>query len=59
VECGTKRSDHFTGYELCDDFEVTVELDKYGFGNVRPLQHFEELTGTDFKKDRPKKTTDG
>ena len=40
--------------------EVTLELDKYGFGNVRTLQDFEELTGIDFKKKTvSKKSTHG
>jgi hypothetical protein len=60
MERGTRRFNHLTGYERSDDPEVTAELDKYGFGNVRTLQAFEELTGIDFKqKTVPKRTTDG
>ena len=60
MERGTKRFNHLTGYELSDDPDVTAELDKYGFGNVRTLQAFEVFTGIDFnKKTVSKKTTDG
>ena len=60
MERGTKRFNHLPGYELSDDPDVTAELDKYGFGNVRTLQAFEVFTGIDFnKKTVSKKTTDG
>lgn len=52
---GLMRFNHMTGYKTSYDPEVTRELDKYGWGNVRTLQQFEEYSGVDFKN---KVTTD-
>jgi len=49
-ERGYNRFNHMTGFKLSDDPEVTKELDRYGFGQVRTLQQFEEYTGVDFKR---------
>jgi Rps23 Pro-64 3,4-dihydroxylase Tpa1-like proline 4-hydroxylase/peroxiredoxin len=46
---GLMRFNHMTGYKISYDSEVIRELDKYGWGNVRTLQQFEEYSGVDFK----------
>lgn len=44
---GVKRMRHMTGNTPSDDPDVTQELDKYGFGNVRSLREFENYCGLD------------
>ncbi len=46
---GLKRFNHMTGHTASHDPEVTQQLDRYGFGNVRSFDEYQAFSGVDFK----------
>jgi hypothetical protein len=47
---GLARFNHLTGFSESTDPNVTVELDRYGLGQDRSLDDFQNFIGVDFRK---------
>jgi hypothetical protein len=46
---GLARFNHLTEHSLSGDRDVLVDMDKYGLGDARSLDEFEQFTGIDFR----------
>jgi len=46
---GLKRFNHLAGHALSTEYEVTKELELYGFGHARSFAQYEHYSGIDFK----------
>ncbi len=46
---GITRLNHLTRHKLSDDPRLLVDIEKYGLGNVRTIEQYEEHSGIDFK----------